>query len=186
MSRDTTTPPPRYFPERELPPYTYVSGYTPHPIRDPRGHLFGRPESPVLFDEERWQTSAEYLYGIDLFNHGFYWESHEEWEGIWRQLPNERPAHTFFKGLIKLSAAGVKVREGRPEGVRRHARRSRELFERMSKMLPGDSAYYLGLNMEGLAIVASHIASSPPECGSRPSESVEIVFPSPLVLHDYQ
>ena len=34
----------------------------------------------------------------------------------------------ILKGLIKLAAAGVKAREGKPAGVRRHARRAEELF----------------------------------------------------------
>jgi len=27
-----------------------------------------------------WQVSSDYLFGIDLFNHGFYREAHETWE----------------------------------------------------------------------------------------------------------
>jgi hypothetical protein len=33
-----------------------------------------------------------------------------------------------LKGLIKLAAAGVKLLEGRPVGVQRHALRASELF----------------------------------------------------------
>ena len=34
----------------------------------------------------------------------------------------------MLKGLIKLAAAGVKAREGRPQGVMRHAKRAQELL----------------------------------------------------------
>ncbi len=38
------------------------------------------------------------------------------------------PAADVVKALIKLAAAGVKVREGQEHGVRTHSRRAAELF----------------------------------------------------------
>ncbi|MEZ6144776.1 MAG: hypothetical protein R3B91_04935 [Planctomycetaceae bacterium] len=70
------TTPPRYMPSMPLPPYTYVPGRTPHPIRDPAGHMYGKHEQSAELDIENWQRCDQYLFGIDLFNHGYYWEAH--------------------------------------------------------------------------------------------------------------
>jgi len=112
-----------------LPPYSYVTGLSPHPTSDPRGHSFGHAELPAqALDHSSWQTNAHYLYAIDLFNHGFYWEAHEAWESLWHAAGRTGATADFLKGLIKLAAAGVKAREGRAAGVRQHAQRAAELF----------------------------------------------------------
>lgn len=113
-----------------FPSYTYVPGKTPHPVRDPDGHSFGANEPHVdEFDADRWQECEAFLFGIDLFNGGFYWESHEQWEAVWHAVGRKGAVADFLKGLIKLSAAGVKMLEQREVGVQRHAARAVELFE---------------------------------------------------------
>lgn len=113
-----------------FPPYTYVPGKSAHPIRDPAGHSFARAEPVVAsFDPSRWDRCPTYLFGIDLFNAKFYWESHEQWEAVWHAVGRSGDVADFLKGLIKLSAAGVKSLEGRPIGVSRHLRRAADLFE---------------------------------------------------------
>jgi hypothetical protein len=120
--------PPRYS-SRELPPYSYVTGQFPHPIRDAAGHSYGHlPETVEPIDESNWRTNAAWLWAIDLFNQGFFWEAHEAWEGLWHAAGRRGVTADFLKGLIKLAAAGVKHREGRPEGVRRHTARAIELL----------------------------------------------------------
>ncbi len=122
--------PPRTVPDVPFPPYTYIPGRHPHPISDPDGHSFGQElPTPVPPANDTWQSSREYLYGIDLFNYGYYWEAHEVWESLWHACGRRGVIADFYKGLIKLAAAGVKAREGRPAGVQSHARRARELFE---------------------------------------------------------
>jgi hypothetical protein len=37
---------PRYS-ELPLPPYSYVPGFTPHPVSDPRGHMHGAAHEPA-------------------------------------------------------------------------------------------------------------------------------------------
>lgn len=101
----------RLAPEFPLPPYAYVRGQHPHPTRDPAGHSFGKP---ALFwtrpDPERWEACHPYLYGIDLFNYGYYWEAHEVWEGLWHACGRSGMTADLLKGLIALAAAGVKLR----------------------------------------------------------------------------
>jgi hypothetical protein len=136
--------PPRYLPEVPLPPSAYVPGRTPHPNQAGR-----RPESPPPLSPALWQDSRAYLRGLDLFNHGLYWEAHEEWEGLWHAAGRRGTAADFLKGLIKLAAAGVKVREGRADGVVSHARRAADLFRQTAAAL-GEEATYLGLGLRDL------------------------------------
>jgi hypothetical protein len=169
--------PPRLVPERPLPPYAHVPGRTPHPLSDPRGHRYGveqeRPQPP---DPERWQECRPYLFGIDLFNHGYYWEAHEEWEGLWHACGRSGRTADFLKGLIKLAAAGVKVREGKPEGVRHHARRAQELFRGTTSDLGTDSARFLGLRLDELIRHAGDVAEQPPRAEKKPENVTEMVF----------
>ena len=128
----------RLCPDRPLPPYSYVPGRFPHPIRDPAGHSYRAPGlqqethhrslTPPVNLASDWKNSSDYLFGIDLFNHGFYWEAHETWEQLWIEFGRSGRDADFIKGLIKLAAAGVKAREGRSVGVQRHACRAKELF----------------------------------------------------------
>ena len=126
---------PRLVPDKPFPPYAYVSGRFPHPTSDPAGHSFGAPAEPAALDPDRWQACRPYLYGIDLFNHGYYWEAHEAWEGLWHGCGRAGPAADLLKGLIRLAAAGVKVREGRPAGVRSHAAAAGRLFRAVARQL---------------------------------------------------
>jgi uncharacterized protein len=177
----------RFLPDEPLPPYSYVTGLFPHPIRDPAGHSFGVvPAQCPPPDPKRWRDCRPYLYGLDLFNHGYYWEAHEVWEGVWHACGRAGLAANFIKGLIKLAAAGVKVREGRPEGVRRHARRAAELFRETAGRLPPGQTHYFGLSLIWLIEMATNLASGAltpsPSTGAR----VEIVFPFVLAPEGLQ
>jgi hypothetical protein len=70
-------------------------------------------------------------YGMDLFARGFFWEAHEAWEGLWRDLGREGKSALLVKGLIKLAAAGVKLRQGNERGVRAHLDGARTCFEKV-------------------------------------------------------
>ncbi len=161
----------RLCPDRPLPPYSYVPGRLPHPISDPAGHSYGMnliapgevQQGPVVSVSlvSGWRVSSDYLFGIDLFNHGFYWEAHETWERLWIACGRSGREADFLKGLIKLAAAGVKMREGRPIGVQRHASRARELFQLVSEnMIDGFTAQLGGLDLGTLRDAAEQIATN--------------------------
>ncbi len=147
--------PVRLAPEIALPPYAYIPGTgLPHPTSDPRGHSFGKAHTVVAEPlPQDWTTCKPYLYGIDLFNYGYYWEAHESWESIWKVCQREGTAARFLKGLIKLAAAGVKMREGRAEGVISHSRRAAELF----RSVAADSPIFMGLSLSDLIAAANSI-----------------------------
>jgi hypothetical protein len=115
-------PVPRLLPGEPLPSYAFVPGKFPHPESDPAGHSFGVPRPVVAaISPDDWRDSRAYLRGLDLFNAGYYWESHVEFESLWAACGRRGDVAGFLKGLIKLAAAGVKHREGVPRGVRSHA-----------------------------------------------------------------
>ncbi|MBX3443770.1 MAG: DUF309 domain-containing protein [Planctomyces sp.] len=148
----------RLLPAADLPRYTHVPGTgTPHPYRDPRGHCFGRkPVNPKPLNEHRWAECRSYLLGLDLFNLGFYWESHDEWERLWRASGPDTMVGKFLKGLVKLAAAGIKVREESIHGVRRHAASAGEVFADVAAET--DLERYCGLRFEDLQFAADRAA----------------------------
>jgi hypothetical protein len=157
-----------------LPPYSYVSGFAPHPVSDPRGHMHGAAhEVPPPLDPAAWRSSDAYLYAADLFNHGFYWEAHEAWESLWHAAGRSGVVATWLKALIKLAAAGVKAREGNSAGVARHASRARELLAEMADSLPKDAAdRFAGLSRS----VVERIA------GTLSHNAAQIVQPQPALM----
>ena len=105
--------PPRYT-RRPLPPYRYlpfqgVKGL-PHPRNDPAGHSYNADEEYLsAFAPDDWTRCKPYLYGIDLFNHGYFWEAHEAWETVWLAAGGrETSCGLFVQGLIQLAAAQLK------------------------------------------------------------------------------
>ncbi len=177
MNPSEAASPPRLVPGIPLPPYTYVPGRFPHPTSDPHGHSFGiAPQRPDPPDAQQWQGCRPYLYGIDLFNHGYYWEAHEVWEGLWHACGRRGPTADFLKGLIHLAAAGVKVREGQLQGVHNHARRAAALFQQTAAASGAGEARYMGLALTELTHAAQAIADQPPSGRGQTDRAVEVVF----------
>jgi hypothetical protein len=171
----------RLLPERPLPPYTYVPGRNPHPVRDPGGHLHGRPpEAPPAPDPARWRASAPYLYGIDLYNRGYYWEAHEAWESLWHACGRNGPTADFLRALIRLAAAGFKVREGRPNGCLRHAAAAAGI---LGGLAAEAGQRFMGLDLAALADQAAAIARGEPGAMAAPA-ALGPVFARSLVPAD--
>jgi uncharacterized protein len=168
----------RLVPGLALPAYSFVPRRFPHPHSDPGGHRFGHdlPEASVP-DPERWAESLHYLVGIDLFNHGYYWEAHEAWESLWNACGRRGPLATFFKALIQWAVVGVKAREQCAEGVVTHSKRAKELLEETAAMVNGDR--WLGLSLGALIANAQRVVGEPP-VSHLPESAVEIVFPFSL------
>ena len=158
-----------------LPPYSYVPGKFPHPLRDPEGHSFGHSPPPlVLPAADEGRNCREFLRGIELFDHGYYWEAHESWEAVWNALGRRGREADFVKGLIKLAAAGVKAREGRPEGVARHARRAAELLRTVAVDADDSKSHsFWGMSLAELIRAAEKLREAP--------DAVIDVSPAPVV-----
>ena len=167
MIRRSTFHKVRLLPGRSFPPYAYVSGETPHPIRDRGGHSYGAefqiPEPP---NPEDWRACRDYLYGIDLFNHGFYWEAHEAWEGLWVACGRRGPTATYLQALISLAAAGLKARSGSARGMRANAGKAVRLLESVAGHAGSNRRRYMGLDVRALADFATAISKSPQTTGT--------------------
>lgn len=172
----------RLLPAQPLPPYSYVTGKFPHPERDPAGHGRGAPKRPLpVCHPDRWTKCDSYLRGIDLFNFGYYWEAHEEWELLWNAAGRHGPLANFVKGLIILAYAGVKAREGRPQGVEKHARRAAELLEKTAETAIANNRVAMGLPLDELILACNHLEQRPVDIINTSDRLVEIVMPFALI-----
>ena len=75
-----------------------------------------------MLDGSTWETCDEYLYGIDLFNHRYWWEAHEVFEEFWRPAGRRTPLGDFLQGLIQVAAALVKDAVGSKAAAKSLAR----------------------------------------------------------------
>jgi uncharacterized protein len=168
-----------------LPPYSYVPGGPwPHPLSSPQGHSFGH-RAPVPNTVALGRRSPSFLRGITLFNAGYYWEAHEAWEGLWHAYGRRGRSADVVKALIKLAAAGVKVREGREQGVRTHCRRAAENF---ASAAAEGGRHELGLDLGLWAERAAEIATNPPRDPGPAGAAVLKVFAFQIELdptHDF-
>ena len=135
----------RYIPTIPFPAYAFVPGILPHPTQNPEGHSYGllaeEADPPEIGN---WRASRMYLYGIDLFNYGYYWEAHE---GTGSGMPADIPGGGgISQGADKLTAAGVKAREGKPHGVQIHAGRCPDSVRKGGISAPGGRKPFMGFS----------------------------------------
>ena len=138
-----------------LPDYAFVPG---GPFRHPNADRVDEP-TPSPIEDGDWRASPSYLRGFTMFNAGYYWESHEVWESLWHAHGRRGPIADLLKGLIKLAAAGVKVRQGQPHGIVTHATRAGASFASARR---DAGRYLLGLDLDELQEHSRRIADSPP------------------------
>lgn len=116
------TDPPRYS-ARSFPPYRFIpfrdDPQRPHPRNDPAGHSYDQPEEHLPpFHADAWRGCEPYLYGVDLFNYGYWWEAHEAFETVWMVAGlKETLQGRFLQGLIQIAAAQLKRSMGERRGA---------------------------------------------------------------------
>ena len=143
-------------PPDPLPAHAYIPG---GPYPRPDDEIRRLPVGRIADDGADWPQSAPYLRGISLWNAGYYWEAHEVWESLWHAHGRTGPTADIIKALIKLAAAGVKVRQNQRHGIVIHAQRAADLLRQVEQTV-GDN--YLGLDLSHLAKCAQAIANYPP------------------------
>lgn len=57
-----------------------------------------------------WPTSPAFLFGVDLLNAGYYWEAHEQWEGLWKTAAQQSAERAVLQGLIQAAASMLKAK----------------------------------------------------------------------------
>ena len=133
--------------EQGFPSYIFVPGQNPHPKKE-GGHMEGQSDpiaEPLRLDHP--EQSPEFRFGIDLFNHRFYWESHVYFEALWNAHNRQGEVADFLKALIKLSAAGVKINLTQHEYAQDHVQRAIELLEAVKSNV---GIHFLGFNLDEL------------------------------------
>ncbi|MCG3131776.1 MAG: hypothetical protein FLDDKLPJ_02581 [Phycisphaerae bacterium] len=110
---------PRYC-GRPFPRYRFIPGVHPHPTASPLGHSYHPRGSPALevapCNPDGWKRCEDYLYGADLYNHGYWWEAHEAWEGIWQVSDKAGVLGRFLQGLIQTAACHLKILKAHHRG----------------------------------------------------------------------
>ena len=151
----------RYAPGRAFPPYAFIPGQNPHPTRDPEGHSYGEPEpAGGYFPPEDWRTNEDYLFGIDLYNHGYLWEAHEAWEGLWHRAKGDEAQALHLQGLIQCAAACLKIPMGQPRGLARLSQLGTEKLERVAASCGGS---FMGLDLDAFVTAVRSFAESAPD-----------------------
>jgi hypothetical protein len=169
MAQETPQPP-RFLPDEAFPSYAYRPGRSPHPVRDLSGHSHGLiVAEPPMPDPERWRDSHAYLRGIDLFNHGYYWEAHEAWEGLWNACGRSGPTALFLQALIALAAAFLKARMGSTPGMTAHARR---VFQLLDDAGLADGQPFMGMRPASLTQLADALIRSGTASGDEEPEAL--------------
>lgn len=83
----------------------------------------------LLTEEEVEERRHILLAGIEQYNEGYYFESHETWEELW--LPSPWPIRVFLQGIIQVAAAFVHLMRHEYDGSVRllgHALKKLEEF----------------------------------------------------------
>lgn len=156
--------PPRYS-SRPFPAYRFIPGRSPHPRVDPAGHSHGMPEwRPEPVSPEKWDESDAWLYGVDLFNHGYWWEAHEVLEGLWHAAGRTTSEARFLQGLIQIAAGCLKREMGEAGGAQR-------LLEAGLEKVAAAPDRWLGVNVREFEAAVRGYQAVVPESGVNVRES---------------
>ena len=134
---------PRYS-DRPFPSYRFVPGKSRHPQHNPHGHSYSQEEpTPRLLPPDQWAQSADYLYGIDLYNYAYWWECHEVFEGLWKAAGHHGEQGNFFRAIIQLAAANLKLFMGSRQAAHNLLQRGVIRLQRVPES-------YMGVDVTGL------------------------------------
>lgn len=124
---------------RAFPPYRHEPGRTPHPERSPEGYRYREEWEASASDASlagnAWRDNELYLYGVDLFNAGYFWEAHAAWEVLW-VAANDDETKAFLRSLIQLAAGCLKRSTGRPRGAGKLFASACSRLERLAESRP--------------------------------------------------
>jgi len=130
---------PRYIPSEAFPEYRHIPGHN----LELQGR-FGHSEDPItdLPAPAAWRDNTDYLFGVDLFNHAYWYEAHAIWNPLWHGATGNY--RLFINGLALVSDALLL----------HHQRDLRGLHDQLSTgtgkltaVLNDEGDVYMGLNL---------------------------------------
>lgn len=131
--------------DKPMPAYRHLPFKTPHPYMDEGGHSYGQELPKVSgFNQQNWQHCEAYLYSIDLFNQGYWWEAHELLKQVCYDVGRESAIGSFLEALIQVAAGELKHFMQEEEGAR-------TLVERGLSGLVTEQKVYLGIEVAAFA-----------------------------------
>ena len=125
----------------------------------------------AYLESERWAENSDYLFGCDLYNHGYLWEAHEAWEGVWNASKHDPLQKELLQGLIQCAAACLKIRMGQPRGLKRLAELGTGRLEQVARRTGGR---FMGVDLvEFVDELRGFAASEPTTIDGRPRLELE-------------
>lgn len=120
----------RLRPNRPFPSYAFIPGKSIHPNKE-GGHSFNEDELHCHPIDEKHMD--DFYFGLDLLNHGYYWESHVLFEALWNAHHRRGPVADLLKALIKIGAAFIKKELGQTAATHGHFQRALELLRSLQR-----------------------------------------------------
>lgn len=129
----------------EFPPYRFLPGLNPHPRNHPEGHSYGKPEeNPGPWTVNEWRRLTPYLFGVDLYNYAYWWESHEKFESLWISAGRSTPRAQFLQGMIQIAGANLHWHRGNKTSARNMAEKG---VVRLRRSAPQGENTYMGVRV---------------------------------------
>lgn len=116
---------PRFCPSRSFPEYRYVRGLNAHPSQDESGHSYGVSRTLAAITRTDWHKHEDFLFGIDLYHHGYLWESRRIWRGISAATSEDCLETSLLGALVMNSAAQIRAHRGNAQGARTYSQSAR-------------------------------------------------------------
>ena len=140
----------RYSPDREFPPYSFIPTHNLNPNRI-GGYREGIPD-PISkpIDNKNYKNNTDYLFAIDLINHGYYWESHVYFEAIWHAHNRRGNVANYCKAMVKISAGAIKYKQGRINSATRLFNGAVDIFNNLP------NTFFLGIKINELIEISEN------------------------------
>ena len=119
-----------------LPRWAYVPG--PGQSPDLATLDVAKLHVPVRYEDCVPSGDVASLYGLALNDAGFFWESHEVLEAVWKAAPKGGCDRILLRAFIQIANANLKLKMNRPNAARRLLQEAHsELLELASRKLRG-------------------------------------------------
>lgn len=95
---------------------------------------------PVRFDGFVPSDHPALRYGLELNDAGFFWESHEILEAVWKAAPQGGRDRILLRACIQIANANLKLRMNRPRAVVRLLSEALAELEELGRRASGTDA----------------------------------------------